>query len=326
MHGDHITNKVFETLALYPVTDPYEEGYLQVSTRHSLYYAQFGNPDGLPVLVVHGGPGAGCSAELTAFFDLSYYRVIMVDQRGAMRSTPFADMHENNSHCLVEDMELLREHLHIDKWLLFGGSWGSALSILYGQTYPESILGFVLRGIFLARKKEYEHIFYGIKNFFPEVWQLLVESFSAEEKADLITTLHNKIMNPDPSVHMPVARVFMYYDTVAGIFKANPELITGVDDTEALSVSRAFIHYSAHNFFLTDNQLLDALEKIAHLPVIIVQGRYDLICLPQSAYDLHTHWNNSQLWLIPEGGHFSSDPFIARGLKEALDEMKKTNF
>jgi proline iminopeptidase len=317
-----ITNKVFETLELYPVANPYEEGYLQVSTIHSLYYAQFGNPDGLPVLVLHGGPGAGCSASLTAFFDLSYYRVIMVDQRGAMRSQPFAEMRENNSQSLVEDMELLRKHLAIDKWLLFGGSWGSALAILYGETYPEQILGFVLRGIFLARKKDYEHICCGMRQFFPEIWQSLVQPFSAEEQANLITTLYNKTMDSDPSIHMPVAHLFMHYDTVAGTFKANPDLIAQLDDTKALSIARAFIYYSFNNFFLTDNQLLNNLATISHLPVIIVQGRYDIICPPQTAYDLHTWWNNSQLWFIPEGGHFASDPFIARGLKEALDSMK----
>jgi len=218
-------------------------------------------------------------------------------------------------------MELLRKHLKIDKWLLCGGSWGSALAILYGQTYPEHILGFILRGIFLARKKDYEHLFYGMRQFFPEIWQTLVESFSPEEQADLITTLHNKIMNPDSSIHMPIAHLFMHYDTVAGTFKANPDLITPLSDTEALSIARAFIHYSYNNFFLTDNQLLNNMTKIEHLPVIIVQGRYDIICPPQTAYDLYTHWSNAQLWFIPEGGHFASDPSIARGLREASDIM-----
>jgi len=320
--NEQITNKIFETLELYPVTDPYQEGYLPVSTLHSLYYAQFGNPNGLPVIVIHGGPGAGCSAKLTALFDLNYYRVIMVDQRGAIRSKPFADMRENSSQHLVEDMELLREHLNIDKWLLFGGSWGSALAILYGETYPERVLGFILRGVFLARKKDYEHIIFGMRSFFPELWELLVQPLSQEEQIDLITTLHTKVMDPDPSIHMSMAHAFMHYDTAAGTFRANPELIAKISDKKALSVARAFIHYSAHNFFLTDNQLLHDIEKIAHLPVIIVQGRYDIICPPQTAYDLHTHLHNSQLWFIPEGGHFALDPFIARGLREALDAMK----
>lgn len=320
--NERITNKVFETLELYPIMNPYEEGYLQVSELHSLYYAQFGNPNGIPVLVIHGGPGGGCDAAMSAFFDLSYYRVIMVDQRGAMRSKPFTDMRENRPEYLVEDMELLRKYLNIDTWILFGGSWGSALAILYGQTYPERILGFVLRGIFLARKQDYEHIVYGMRKFFPELWQSMVQSLSQAEQTDLITTLHTKVMDTDPKIHMPIAHLFMYYDIVAGTFKANPDLIPKVNDTEALSVARAFIHYSANNFFLADNQLLNNIERIAHLPVILIQGRYDIICPPLTAYELHTHWNNSQLWLIPEGGHFGADPCIARGLREAMDEIK----
>jgi len=324
MHSypESITNKVFEELELYPVADPYQEGCLQVSTIHNLYYAQFGNPKGLPVLILHGGPGAGCDVSLSAFFDLSYYRVIMVDQRGAMRSEPFAEMKDNTTDYLIEDMEILRKHLEIDKWLLFGGSWGSALALLYGQAYPEQILGFILRGVCLARKKDYEHIFYGMRQFFPEIWQTMVQSFSAYEQADLITTLYNKVMDPDPAIHMSAAHLFMHYDTVAGTFRANPDLIAPLDDKEVLSIARAFVYYSFNNFFLTDNQILDNLTKISHLPAIIVQGRYDMICPPQVAYDLHTQWSKSQLWFIPEGGHFASNPFISRGLKDALDAMK----
>jgi proline iminopeptidase len=246
----------------------------------------------------------------------------MVDQRGAMRSQPFAEMKDNTTDYLVEDMELLRKHLEINKWLLFGGSWGSALALLYGESHPESILGFVLRGVFLARKKDYEHIFYGMRQFFPEIWQAMVQPFSAYEQADLVTTLYNKIMDPDPAIHMSVAHLFMHYDTVAGTFKANPDFIAPLDDKEALSIARAFVYYSFNNFFLVDNQILDNLTKISHLPAIIVQGRYDMICPPQAAYDLHIQWGNSQLWFIPEGGHFASDPFISRGLKNALDAMK----
>lgn len=323
-NNQHITNKTFETLDLYPAADPYQEGYLQVSDLHRLYYAQFGNPNGLPVLILHGGPGVGCSALSSTLFDLSYYRVIMIDQRGAGRSQPFAEMEENQSDYLVADMEMLREHLNIDTWLLFGGSWGSALAILYGETHPERILGFVLRGIFLARQRDYEHLFYGMGQFFPEVWQAMVEPFSFEEQTNLIETIYHKIMNPDPSIHLPIAHSFMHYDTIGGTFKANPDLIAPLSDAEAISIARAFTYYSRNNFFLSDNQLLRNINKIKHLPVIIVQGRYDMICPPQEAYDLYRLWDNAQLWFIPEGGHFWSDPFIARGLREALDIMRTT--
>lgn len=319
-----VLNKSFESLELYPSTAAYDEGYLQVSELHSLYYAQFGNPAGLPVVVVHGGPGGGCSDGWSSFFDPAYYRVIMFDQRGAGRSMPNAEMRDNTSQRSVEDMEALREHLCIDKWLVFGGSWGSGLSILYGETHPEKCLGFILRGVFLGRQIEYEHVFYGMKGFFPEVWEEMALTIPEDERGDLITAFHKRLMDSNPQVHLPAAHALMRYDTICATLLPDPVLVSqqALDDKSALNVARAFVHYAANQFFFSPNQLVDNISKISHLPAIIIHGRYDTICLPQNAYELHTHWTNSNLWFITDAGHSSSEPSIAKGLREALDEMK----
>lgn len=323
-YSQDITNKTYDCTDLYPSVEPYDEGYLKVSDLHILYYAQFGNPDGVPILVVHGGPGSGCMPQWSSFFDLSFYRVIMLDQRGAGNSTPLAEMKDNTPQLAVEDMETLRNYLEIDRWLLFGGSYGSCLSILYGETHPDRCLGFILRGIFLGREKDFTRIFYRMRDFFPEAWDEMVQSLPKDDYFNLIYSLYKKIMDPDPKVHLPIAHAFMRYDTICGTLLPDAALLEKMasDDGKALSIARAFIYYSANHFFLNENQLMHDLKLIAHLPAIIIHGRYDVICIPQGAYDLHKNWSRSQLWYIGNGGHLSSDPAISQGLVEATDRMK----
>lgn len=322
--GEKIIIKSFNHLTLNPTAQPYEEGYLQVSPLHQIYYAQFGNPQGVPVLCVHGGPCAGCMNTWTAFFDLSFYRVIMFDQRGAIRSRPLAEMKDNTPQFSVEDMETLRKHLQIDKWILFGGSWGSTLSILYGETHPSRVIGFVLRGIFLGRQTDYEHLFYGMRAIFPEAWEEMVRLIPKEERSNLIESIYKRVMDPDPTVHLPMAHAFMRYDTICGTYLPNLQLVHNqdLDDRSALSCTRGFVYYSMNRFFLSENQLLNQIERIAHLPAILIHGRHDVICLPQNAYDLHQKWPNSELWFVPDAGHFSTETSLAKGLKEAMDQVK----
>lgn len=319
-----ISNKSYDDLGLYPLSTPYAEGYLKVSQLHSVYYAQFGNPQGFPVVVVHGGPGGGCSDTWSQFFDLDIYRVIMFDQRGAHRSMPFAEMEDNTPQRSVEDMESLRIHLEIDKWLIFGGSWGSTLAIYYGETHPERALGFVLRGIFTGQQHEYEHLFYGMQKTFPEAWEEMLQAIPPAERNDLITAFYIRVMHPDPAVHLPAAHAFMRYDTICGSLLPSPELVESIarDDRSALGVARAFLHYSVNRFFFTPRQLLEDLPKISHLPCIIVQGRYDIICPPCNAFNLYREWQSANLWFITDAGHFSDEPSLARGLREALDAFK----
>lgn len=323
-YSQDITIKTYDCTDLYPSAEPFDEGYLQVSPLHTLYYAQFGNPDGVPILVVHGGPGMGCSPQLSAFFDLSFYRVIMFDQRGSGNSTPAAEMNENTPQLAIDDIEKLRNYLEVDRWLLFGGSYGSCLSILYGETHPDRCLGFILRGIFLGRDRDYSRIFYRMREFYPEAWDEMVQSLPKDDHYDLIYSLYKGVMNPDPKVHLPIAHAFMRYDMLCATLLPDPALVEKIalDDKLALSVARAFIYYSANHFFLNENQLMHDVKRIAHLPAIIVQGRYDMICIPQSAYDLHKSWSRSQLWFVSNGGHSTSDPAIAQGVLEATETMK----
>lgn len=309
--------------SLYPISLPREEGFLEVSQIHTLYYATYGNPEGKPVIVLHGGPGAGCSDSLTQFFDLQHWNVIMFDQRGAMRSIPFCCMEENNSQHLISDIEALRRHLEIDKWVIFGGSWGSTLALLYGQEYPENCLGFILRGIFLGRKQDYLHLFYGMGKVFPEAYDQFLHYIPEDERSDLFLAYYRRVFDLDPEVHMPAARTFIRFNMTCATHLPNP---TGVEkivqnDRLVLSLTRAFFHYSKHEFFIEPNQILSRMKRLAHLPAIIVHGRWDAIDLPEMAYSLHKNWDNSKLWIVTEGGHSANDPAIAAALAKATDTL-----
>lgn len=310
-----------ENRPLYPVVPPNKEGYLAVSEKHTLFYATYGNPEGIPIVLLHGGPGGGCDDVLSRFFDLSSWHVVMFDQRGAMRSTPFGCMEENTPQNSIADIEMLREHLGISKWVVFGGSWGSTLALLYGQAHPEGCLGFILRGIFLGREQDYLHLFYGMGRVFPEAYESFVFHIPLEEREDLVSAYYKRVMDPNPEVHLPAARAFMRYDSICSSHLPDENTVEKVisNDHLTLSVARAFIYYSYHHFFLEPNQILSNMEKIAHIPSIIVQGRWDAICLPEEAYLLHQKWKNSVLWLMPDGGHSSNDPSISQGLVNATD-------
>lgn len=316
-----VVSKTYSEVDLYPETKPYNEGYLKVSGDHAIYFAEFGNPDGMPVVTLHGGPGSQCYESWTKVFNPELYHVVMFDQRGAGRSVPFASMENNTPQLAIEDMEQLRSHLGIDKWIVFGGSYGSFLSILYGETHPENCLGFVLRGIFLCREHDYKHLFYGMGAAFPEVWQEMVEILPESERDDLITAFHKRVMDPDPAIHMQAAIAFMRFDTYCAHLLPHEQDIAEVDTDiiSTLGIGRAFIHYAANAFFVEENQLLNNLSRMAHLPAIIVQGRYDVICPPQGAFDLYQQWPRSELWFISDAGHSSSEPGTAQGLREAMD-------
>lgn len=305
----------------YPITTPREEGYLQVSEVHSLFYAAYGNPQGIPAVVLHGGPGAGCTDVLTRLFDLMQWNVIMFDQRGAMRSQPFGCMEENSPQYLIEDIEALRRHLGIDKWIVFGGSWGSTLGVLYGQKYPESCLGFILRGIFLGREQDYLHLFYGMGKVFPEAYELVLNYIPPEERHDLLSAYHRRIMDPNPQVHMQAARTFMRFDIICSTHLPDPEAMEKFlqNDKYVLGITKAFVHYAKNRFFLEPNQILSHMDKIKHIPALLIHGRWDAICLPSMAYALHQTWDNSMIWIVSKGGHSANDPEIAAALAKATD-------
>ncbi len=311
---------------LYPVTTPYHEDYLSVGDGHQLYYAEFGNPEGQPILVVHGGPGFGCAASLSAFFDPNHYRVIMFDQRGANRSTPLGEMFANTPQKHIEDIELLRTTLNVDQWTLFGGSRGSTLSLLYGEAHPERVSAFILRGIFLGREQDYKHLFFGMRSHYPEAWDEMIESMGITNPDQLMETTYVQLMDEDPAVNLRAAHAFMKFDTICGSILPNNKALDaiGKDNAQALSVARAFTHYAINGFFLEKDQILKNIDKIANIPAVIVHGRHDHICQPIQAHLLHKAWPNSKLWMIPDAGHFSNEPSLAAALKTATDLFRES--
>jgi proline iminopeptidase len=325
LHGtvllSHSREEVCFDHPLYPIAQAREEGSLKVSGIHTLFYAVYGNPNGIPVVVLHGGPGAGCDDSLSRFFDLSQWNVVMFDQRGAMRSEPFCCMEENSSQHSINDIETLRNHLGIERWVVFGGSWGSTLALLYGQEHPEHCTGFILRGIFLGREQDYLHVFYGMGKIFPEAYEPFLHYIPVEERNDLFSAYYRRIFDPNPDVHLSAARVFMRFDITCSTHLPNPVALEKVvqNDRLILSMTRAFFHYSKHSFFIEPNQIISRMQRITHLPAIIVQGRWDAIDLPEMAYDLYQNWNNSKLWMITQGGHSANDPSIAAALATATD-------
>lgn len=300
----------------YPIQQCRGEGYLAVSSKHQIYYALYGNPEGLPVVILHGGPGMGSSDKLTRYFDLTRFNVIMFDQRGAMRSKPFACMEENTTWDLIEDIEKLRKHLSIDRWVVFGGSWGSLLAILYGEEYPQSCVGFILTGVFLGREKDI--------NLFSQkgkTYQDFISLFPEEERKDLLSASYSRVMDPDPEVHMPIARAFFQYIFASTIYTKNPSIAESLskNDQLSLSMSRAVFHYAVHKLFLSPDQALSQIGNISHLPGFIIQGQSDINCPCDQAKLLHERWKNSHLWLIEEGGHAGEDPNSVSSLIKATE-------
>lgn len=309
-----------ETIALNNNFSPLEKGFLKVSSLHEIYYETFGNSEGIPIVVLHGGPGAGCDPSMARFFDLKTWYVVMFDQRGAMRSKPFACMQENTTQDIISDIERLKEHLGISRWACFGGSWGSLLALAYGQAYPESCLGFVLRSIFLGRKKDYSYLLYGMGELFPEAYKEFLLPFSAEEQLDLVSSCYQKIMNPNPEIHLSIAKHYMKWVSHGITPTPNPAIIQSYLDNDklALSMERAFFHFAKHEFFLTGNQILSNMGKLSHLPSIIIHGCQDFICPRSQAELLHRNWMNSTLWIVENAGHAPIQPEFISAITNAI--------
>ncbi|MXS84711.1 prolyl aminopeptidase [Nitrosomonas sp. HPC101] len=308
---------------LFPLVEPYDHGMLPLDSIHTMYWEQSGNPDGVPVLFLHGGPGAGASPEHRRFFDPHYYRIIIFDQRGAGRSTPLGITKDNTTPLLIEDIETLRCHLGIRQWLIFGGSWGSTLALSYGEAHPESCLGFILRGIFLCRPREIDWFLYGLRTLFPEVWEEFTAPLSAEERQDILSAYYQLLMHPDPAVHMLAAKAWSRYEGSCSTLLPNPDIVNHfVSDTVALGLAKIEAHYFKNNIFLPENSLLDNLHKIRHLPGIIVQGRYDAVCPITSAYDLHKAWPEADYIVVNDAGHSAWEPGIQTELVKATEKFK----
>ncbi|SFQ05581.1 prolyl aminopeptidase Serine peptidase. MEROPS family S33 [Nitrosomonas cryotolerans] len=307
----------------FPAIEPYDSGMLSLDETHTMYWEQSGNAQGIPVVFLHGGPGAGASPSHRRFFDPDHYRIIIYDQRGAGRSTPLGEIHNNTTPHLINDLEVLRQYLNIEKWLVFGGSWGSTLALAYGETHPERCLGFILRGIFLCRKREIDWFLYGLRHFFPEAWREFVAPLSATEQEQLLYAYYQRLMHPDPAVHMPAARAWSRYEGACSTLLPNPEIMQHFsDDTVALGLARMEAHYFSHNIFLPENYLLEQVQTLHEIPATIVQGRYDAVCPIISADDLHQAWPQAEYIIVDQAGHSAWEPGIQAELIRATEKFK----
>jgi proline iminopeptidase len=308
---------------LFPDIGPYETGYLPLSDGHVMYWEQAGNRHGRPVLFLHGGPGAGAGAVHRRFFDPNYWRIIIFDQRGAGRSRPLGELAHNTTPDLVGDIEVMRRHLAIERFLLFGGSWGSTLALAYAQAQPARVAGCVLRGVFLGRPQEVEWFMHGMRAVFPEAHSSFAGFLPEDDRADLLGAYLRRLTDPDPSVHLPAARAWSVYEGTCSTLLPSPETVTGFSqDRTALGLARIEAFYFANGLFLPPEGLLGRMDRIAHIPAEIVQGRYDVICPAITAFDLAASWRNARLTIVPDAGHSALEPGIRRALVAAVERFR----
>ena len=309
-----------ENSFLYPPIESHDQGWLETPSVHRVYWETSGNPAGIPVVFIHGGPGSGTSPLQRRFFDPARYRIVLFDQRGSGQSTPHGELEDNTTPDLIDDMESLRDALGIDRWLVFGGSWGSTLALAYGEAHPGRCLGFVLRGIFLCRPGEIDWFLYGIRAFFPEAQRELAEFIPADERDDLLAAYHRRLIDADPQVHLPAARVWAAFEASCSTLLPNPQLVSAFcSDRTALSLARIEAHYFVNDIFLPDNSLLDQLQRVRHLPCTIVQGRYDAVCPIVSADELARAWPEARYVIVDDAGHSAFEPGISQALVAATD-------
>ncbi|MCA9507395.1 MAG: prolyl aminopeptidase [Myxococcales bacterium] len=309
---------------LFPPIEPFNHFHLQVSELHSIYVEEVGNPDGKPVIFVHGGPGGGIEEKHRCYFDPKKWRVILFDQRGCGKSTPFGELKENTTFDLVSDMERIREKLHIDAWHVFGGSWGSTLSLSYAITHPEMTKSLVLRGIFLVRKQEIDWFYqHGAGIYYPEEWEKFLEPIPKNERDDLVKAYHKRLNSSDSATIHRAAKAWSAWEGATSKLKKNPQMVESFSDEHfAYAFARIENHYFINNaFFKEDNWILNNAEKIKEIPGVIVQGRYDMPCPPVSAYELHKKWPKSELIIVEEAGHSASEPGITSALIAATNHF-----
>ncbi len=315
-----------QTSPLYPEIEPYHTGQLRVSDLHSLYYEESGNPRGKPVVFLHGGPGGGVSPAYRRYFDPDFYRIILFDQRGAGQSTPPAELRENTTWDLVEDIERLRRELGVDRWLVFGGSWGSTLALAYAITHPARVVGLILRGIFLVRKKEIDWFYQeGASFLFADAWEKYLAPIPEAERGDIVMAYYRRLTHDDPRVRAEAAKAWSIWEASTSHLYPDPEGVRRFEESEdkSLSFARIECHYFVNKaFFPEDGYLLQRAPEINHIPTRIAQGRYDVVCPMTSAWDLKKAMPAADLRIVPDAGHSSFDPGIARELVQATDDYR----
>ncbi|MGV3620990.1 MAG: prolyl aminopeptidase [Archangium sp.] len=311
----------------YPPIEPFNIGRLQVGDGHELYFEESGNPNGKPVVFVHGGPGGGTEPKQRQFFDPSAYRIVLFDQRGCGKSTPFASLENNTTWHLVADMEKLRTHLKIEKWQVFGGSWGSTLALAYAQTHPERCTELVLRGIFLLRKWEIDWFYQdGTSHLFPDAWEKYLAAIPESERGDLVAAYYRRLTSADPKVRADAARAWSQWEGRTSYLLPNASYLSKTgEDSFADAFARIECHYFVNGGWLTgDKALLNPanIARMKHIPGVIVQGRYDVVCPMESAWALHRAWPEAQLRIVEDAGHAAHEPGNLHELIEATDRFK----
>ncbi len=308
---------------LYPHIEAFETARLRLDDRHVMYWEQSGRADGVPALFLHGGPGAGAIPVHRRFFDPDFYRIVIHDQRGAGRSTPRGELADNTTDHLIADIERLREALGIDAWLLFGGSWGSTLALAYAETHPERCLGLILRGIFLGRAHEIDWFLHGMRTVFPEAWRDFVEILDDHERGDILAAYHRRLTDPDPEIRLPAAHAWSRYEGSCSTLLPSPETVAAfTEDSMAIGLASIEAHYFVNRLFLAPDALIDNIGRIRHLPGVIVQGRYDMVCPIATADDLHRAWPEADYVVVPDSGHSAMDPGIRAALVRATEHFK----
>jgi len=310
---------------LYPPLEPYMHSIIKVSEIHNLYFEQCGNPKGNAVVVLHGGPGGGCDSWYRQLFDPQMYRIVLFDQRGAGKSAPSASLEENTTWDLVDDIEKLRNHLNIDRWVVFGGSWGSTLALAYAETHPSVVKALVLRGIFTIRRKELVWFYQEGANFvFPDAWEGYIDAIPEVERGDLMSAYHRRLTGTNQDEQIKCARAWTRWEMATSRLYVDPSIIAKADEDQfSLAFARIESHYFVNGgFFKCDDQLIKEAHKMSHIPGTIVQGRYDMVCPAITAWDLHKAWPQAHMVIVPDAGHSMKEPGILANLIEACEKYK----
>lgn len=308
---------------LYPAIQPIRSYYYQVSEEHELYVEESGKPDGVPVVFLHGGPGGSCEPVHRRYFDPERYRIILFDQRGSGKSRPHASLKNNTTQDLIDDLEKIRNKMAIDKWVVFGGSWGSTLALAYAQTFPERVSGLILRGIFLCRQKDIDWFYQGgAARLFPDAWQEFLAPIPESERNNLVKAYYQRLTGQNEIERMAAAKAWSIWEGSTATLRSNNSVIDYFSDPHiAMSIARIESHYFMHNSFMDENQLLNNADQLKDIPGFIVHGRYDVICPLDQAFELHDKWPNSQLKIIQDAGHAVSEEGIVRALLESTNTM-----
>ena len=313
-------------LNLFPEIEPYEKGYLKVSNLHTIYYEEAGNPKGKPILFLHGGPGAGFDPMNRRYFDPQFYRIILFDQRGCGKSKPHAKLRENTTWDLVEDIEKLREHCKIDKWVVFGGSWGATLSLIYAILHPENVLGLILRGIWLSRKSEVHWLYQeGASKFYPEVWEEYLKPIPKEKRDDIVKAYYEIFNTGSKEEQIEAAKPWSIWEGSISKLIPSEDLINSFGDPfNAISIAKIECHYFVNNMFAkSDNYVLENIDKMSHIPTVIVNGRYDLVCPICTAWELHKMLPKSEFTAVKDAGHSATEPGIIAELVKSTEKYKE---